>query len=44
MLYHQLSRIRGQLALKDLSVSDGLLLTSRSLRGKLPDHRLTWQS
>ncbi len=42
MLYHQLSRIRGQLALKDLSVSDGLLLTSRSLRGKLPDHRLTW--
>lgn len=42
MLYHQLNRIREQLALKDLSVSDGLLLTSRALRGKLADSRLLW--
>ncbi len=42
MLYHQLNRIREQLAVKDLSVSDGLLLTSRALRGKLPELRLTW--
>ncbi len=42
MLYQQLNRIREQLAVKDLSVSDGLLLVSRALRGKLPEARLLW--
>ena len=42
MLYQQLSRIRGQLALKELSVADGLLLSLRALRGKIADEKLTW--
>ncbi|MBU6450297.1 MAG: hypothetical protein KGS72_00855 [Cyanobacteria bacterium REEB67] len=42
MLYQQLSRIRGQLAKRDLSVSDGLLLALRALRGKFSESRLTW--
>lgn len=42
MLYQQLSRIRGQLALKELSVADGLLLSLRALRGRIADEKLTW--
>jgi hypothetical protein len=42
MLYHQLSRIRGQLAKRDLTVSDGILLALRALRGKFSEGRLTW--
>lgn len=42
MLYQQLSRIRGQLALKELSVADGLLLSLRALRGRIADDKLTW--
>lgn len=42
MLYNQLSRIKIQLANKDLSVSDGLLLTLRALRGKLSEPKLIW--
>ncbi|MBK9205013.1 MAG: hypothetical protein IPL73_21785 [Candidatus Obscuribacter sp.] len=42
MLYKQLSRIKTQLVSKELSVSDGLLLTLRAVRGKLPDSKLIW--
>ncbi|HMW88407.1 MAG TPA: hypothetical protein PLC15_03065 [Candidatus Obscuribacter sp.] len=42
MLYDQLSRIKTQLSSKELSVSDGLLLTMRALRGHLPDAKLIW--
>lgn len=42
MLYHQLNKIRGQLSRKELSVSDGLLLTLKALRGHLPEAKLTW--
>lgn len=42
MLYKQLSRIKTQLVAKELSVSDGLLLTLRAVRGKLPDSKLIW--
>lgn len=42
MLYQQLTRIRGQLALKELSVADGLLLSLRALRGRIPEEKLLW--
>lgn len=42
MLQDQLSRIKTQLANKELTVSDGLLLTVRALRGRLPESKLIW--
>lgn len=42
MLSNQLSRIKTQLAARELTVSDGLLLTLRAVRGHLPESRLTW--
>ncbi len=38
----QLFRIKSQLSTKELTVSDGLLLTLRALRGHLPENRLLW--